>query len=78
MCRTRKGEEGLNKRCTQSNLKKRYLECGEREEITRKQRGAKIDKSKKSNGQSPRKERQGSEHILRCIKDISRTGKRDK
>lgn len=57
---------------------KRYLECGEREEITRKQRGAKIDKSKKSNGQSPRKERQGSEHILRCIKDISRTGKRDK
>lgn len=22
MCRTRKGEEGLNKRCTQSNLKK--------------------------------------------------------
>lgn len=57
---------------------KRYLECGEREEITRKQRGAKIDKSKKSNGQSPEKERQGSEHILRCIKDISRTGKCDK
>jgi len=82
MCRTRK--KRLKKKVEQEMYTKqserRYLECRERAEAeeTQESRARQRSTSPKSSGQSPRKERQGSEHILRCIKDISRTGKREK